>query len=689
MKRRFGRGLCLRGMIALIVWCLLASLSGGEVFAQTGRSDAGDGPATGGKVYLPLVSRPCNAIPARVVQCVDCPKDYYRMTPGSLRLDSNDHPHIAYGGDHLYHAWNDGSTWHYETVDASPGVGAYASLALDSTGKPAIAYYDSYHGNLKYARWNGSSWTLSVIDAAQYSGLGTQVLFDNGDTPLVAYVYEGSLGGYVLKLKRLNGSTWTSYQSQVAALDDLSFSMALDKTGKPSFTYYNGNLKYIHWNGSAWDTPQNADYPDPGTASYNSLAFDSAGNPHISYYDFWSVVYASRTGASTWTHEDVISRDMSEYQPTTLVFDSSDRPMIAVPFGQLLYKKSNTWYMTGGMGEYASLALDKSGRPHLSSLDTTQHQLVYSELTAWGVYPAPDTWSTVYLDTKALVVGPGVQMAVDAQGTPHIAYMDTTLPRRLKYATLVNGCWQIQTVNPYGASAPGDAIGLALDPAGKPHIAYPDVYNGRIMYASLVGTSWNLEIVTADTQGYQGTFERYLSLAIDGSGIPYISYYDGGSLSLKMAKKATSSWTVETVDGTGSSWVGNFNSIAVDSLGHPHISYMSYPNRLWYAHWTGSAWVKVKPDSVSLDSGWDSAITVDSSNRAHMCYVDGTSYDLKYAHATNDAATSWEIMTIAAGGAVQLGGDMPACSIRIGPGTAPYVSYYDSGCRAVQRAGVL
>ena len=81
-----------------------------------------------------------------VIECVDCPKQF---GGGSLQLDAEGHPHIAYGGDHLYYAWHDGGSWHYETVDESPGVGSYASLALDGGGYPHISYNDDTNEDLK------------------------------------------------------------------------------------------------------------------------------------------------------------------------------------------------------------------------------------------------------------------------------------------------------------------------------------------------------------------------------------------------------------------------------------------------------------------------------------------------------------------------------------------------------------
>ena len=79
-------------------------------------------------------------------QAVDAPRLFNYMGDRSLRLDSNDHAHIAFGGDHLYYAYYDGSNWNFETVDPADGVGLFASLALDTLDHPHISYYDSLHG---------------------------------------------------------------------------------------------------------------------------------------------------------------------------------------------------------------------------------------------------------------------------------------------------------------------------------------------------------------------------------------------------------------------------------------------------------------------------------------------------------------------------------------------------------------
>ena len=96
-----------------------------------------------------------------VIECVDCPKYFTDMTDRSLQLDAEGHPHMAYGCDHLYYARYDGTDWHYETADDSPGVGWDASLALDGDGYPHISYHASHpNWDLKYAYQDASGWHI-------------------------------------------------------------------------------------------------------------------------------------------------------------------------------------------------------------------------------------------------------------------------------------------------------------------------------------------------------------------------------------------------------------------------------------------------------------------------------------------------------------------------------------------------
>jgi hypothetical protein len=52
----------------------------------------------------------------------DAPQRFEDTGDHSLTLDTAGNLHLAYGGDHLYHAWYDGATWHEETVEPEWGL---------------------------------------------------------------------------------------------------------------------------------------------------------------------------------------------------------------------------------------------------------------------------------------------------------------------------------------------------------------------------------------------------------------------------------------------------------------------------------------------------------------------------------------------------------------------------------------
>ena len=65
-------------------------------------------------------------------------------------------------------------------------------------------------------------------------------------------------------------------------------SLALDSSGNPHISYYQsgdgwGSLEYASWDGSTWNIETVDSSGDVGQD--HSLALDSSGNPHISYYD--------------------------------------------------------------------------------------------------------------------------------------------------------------------------------------------------------------------------------------------------------------------------------------------------------------------------------------------------------------------------------------------------------------------
>ncbi len=214
-----------------------------------------------------------------ITERVDAPKMFECMGNRSLALDTAGHRHIAYGADHLYYAWSDGTTWHQEVVDASWGVGRYTSLALDASGWPHISYFDATHYELKYASFDGSGWTIEVVDGAYGY---TSLALDESGHPHIAFHKSGQL-----HYAWYDGAAW-----QIEAVDVTgsgvyyaSASIALDSSGQPHIAYYdpyNEELKYAWYDGTAWQV-EVVDSEGVNVGWYASMALDASDHPHIAY----------------------------------------------------------------------------------------------------------------------------------------------------------------------------------------------------------------------------------------------------------------------------------------------------------------------------------------------------------------------------------------------------------------------
>ena len=117
---------------------------------------------------------------------------YYDLTHGALGLATG--------------TLNNGTaSWNHEEIDGYPNEqgldqgdrGAYASLAIDSSGTTWIAYYDASLQTLRYGMRSSESteWTLGVADSGSGgtpdAGLFSDMALDAQDNPVVAHYDRG------------------------------------------------------------------------------------------------------------------------------------------------------------------------------------------------------------------------------------------------------------------------------------------------------------------------------------------------------------------------------------------------------------------------------------------------------------------------------------------------------------------
>jgi len=306
-------------------------------------------------------------------------------------------------------------TWFVEVVDPTE-ISSCTSLALDSSGRPHIAYTDKTNSNLCYTRWNGTSWEIDTIVSVYYFGAYPSLVLDSSDDPHISYT-TGPYGD--LCYASWNGSSWEL--ETVDSCGSRFISLELDSSEYPHISYEDcieQTLKYARWNGSSWEV-ETVDSIGL-TGRYTSLELDSSGNPHISYNDALhdELRYAHWNGTS-WEITAFPTPGNVQFQ-TSLALDSSDYPRITFvagsPSGTYYTRWDGTGWETetvGDVGWFTSLALDSLDNPCIA-YGTIMHQLLY---TYWD----GSEWITEIVDSEythyALV-----SMALDGSGNPHISY---------------------------------------------------------------------------------------------------------------------------------------------------------------------------------------------------------------------------------------------------------------------------
>jgi hypothetical protein len=161
-------------------------------------------------------------------------------------------------------------------------------------GNPAITYYDSTSGDLKYVRASdatGSGWTSALtLDSIGQVGTFTSMVLINGN-PAVSYFDESNGELKYVRASDVSGSSWGTPSMVTVTSSSIvgkHTSMAT-VSGKPALAYYdetNGDLKYvkaIDVDGTVWGTPVSVD-SQGSVGQYASLAVVN-GSPAISCFD--------------------------------------------------------------------------------------------------------------------------------------------------------------------------------------------------------------------------------------------------------------------------------------------------------------------------------------------------------------------------------------------------------------------
>jgi hypothetical protein len=424
---------------------------------------------------------------------------FYTFYPSSSSCDST-RPDCSGNGSLLLATRAANNTWTISTGPGGDNFGQYSSLAVDKNGKAYISYYHASKGQLSYVeRSNTGAWGgVTALDDNYFTDGATSLQLTSSGSPALCYrddvhdnLFYSAFSGQAWNNSFLDGPITGHIDSGIDC------SLVFDPGGQASITYWqNRQFWLLHHSGNGWGKLPGGNNPlDNGSpaSSYNvglnsSQVFDANGWWRISYNDAGNHVlkYSYFDGSNFRIVSNPAQDNEDNYTSITVnragntiisyhnVQDNTLRVVWLTGSGGFI--RRDVVDPTKGTGISSSIALDPSGNPSVSYLDSLNGKLMFAHYdgSKWIVSMVKD------FGQPGDEYGASTSLRYDAQGRAHIAYFDP-IHDDLKYAVLTGTTWKIITVD--SAGDVGRRASMALDAQGKAHISYFDTTNGDIKYA--------------------------------------------------------------------------------------------------------------------------------------------------------------------------------------------------------------
>lgn len=380
--------------------------------------------------------------------------------------------------------------------------------------------------------------------------------------------------------------------------------------------------------------------------------------------------------------DDVPSEPASDGPTTVAALDSSTvattsgdatEAPTAPAVGGLKFGVAEGWTATViGEGVKPVLALDPAGMPGVAYLlEDLQGFIAYASLA--------DGWE-IETVTEGYFYGP-IGLAYTPRGIPYIAYHDhqeTSFVQDLGDLTVAfrnENAWQVEAVNDDGHDGWDSTIAIGIDGVVRAAGIDPQQFDRQsgVEYFELTAGGWEVTEIGSGPIAY----EYNVSLAIAPDGEPGLTYYDNNAQTLRYATRNGDSWAIETVDDSGD--VGRYSSLAYDSLGNPHISYVDLTGAttatVRYATRVDEAWEIVDVTQLTaVLPGFTGArritqVAIDGDDRPHIVYGD----ESMVGYARHDGP-AWTTETVAAAGELRLG---QLVSFALSPDGRPHLAIFE------------
>ena len=365
----------------------------------------------------------------------------------------------------------------------------------------------------------------------------TSLAIDGNSVPYVAYIGSDSGKATVMKYDADAGNWVTVGASGFSAGQVYQTSLAMDGSGVPYVVYqdwaYSGKATVMKYDASAgnWVTVGTAGF-SAGRVDLPSIAIDGSGVPYVAYRD---------------------GRVCCGNKATVMKYDAGAGNWVTVgPEG-----------FSAGWIPAASLAIDSSGVPYVAYHDGSNDL----KATVMKYDAGTENWVTVGAAGFSAESAHFSSLTIDGSGVPYVAYHDGSNGLKATVMKYDAGTGNWVTVGAAGFSAgPASFISLGIDGNGVPHVAYADEANGAqatVMKYDAGTGNW----VTVGAAGFSAGPASFISLGIDGNGVPYVAYADEANGAQATVMRTVPDTTAPSVNSfTAAAPSAGFNIIPITAF---------------------------------------------------------------------------------------------------------------------------
>jgi hypothetical protein len=336
-----------------------------------------------------------------------------------------------------------------------------------------------------------------------------------------------------------------------------------------------------------WTNAGAADFTAGFFSAYSALTFDASGTLYLAYVGAGNKASVMKfTEANGWVQVGAVGFSNGPASSVSLTLSASGTPYIAYP-DSATDGKVSVMRFSGGPGtgwDYVGLphfSADQSGMTANLALNGETPYVAYAHASGLNNVKVMrfDGTGWVPVGTAGTLMGTAVgtgdvSLALNASGTPYIAYMELENERRLSVKAFDGTNWNYVGA-PTSLGKPTGLAPLVMDASGTPYAAYADKDNAdKATVMKLDGASW----VAVGTPEISEGRAYVISLALDAAGAPYIAYVNAdGSVSVKRFEGTDWVAVGTPIFSTPlSTPVGSLANVplAVDPSGTPYIAYV-------------------------------------------------------------------------------------------------------------------